>query len=327
MIARRGLIAVLGMSAVVPRMLFAQSTKPPVLIGWLSLTSRETGEDRISALKEGLAALGWKYGAQILIEERWADGQADRLASLAQELAAKKPALIVASAMRAAISAAKSAPKVPIVMASLNDPVAAGLVTNLARPDGMVTGLGGFGIELTGKHVELLLAAAPKTKRVGFLAFSGTPAFAPILEAARRSASHYSVDARIVVVARPDQIEPAMSQLASEGVQGLVILPGAIFVAERRRILKTALTQRWPTVVSWSASAADGALLSYGPDEAAYHRRAAYYVDRILKGAKPGDLPIEQPTTFELVLNTKTAKALGLTMPPEIMVRVTRVIE
>ena len=324
---RRNLLIALSTALFTPRAVFAQAKPPPVVIGWLSLTSRETGANRIAALKEGLSALGLKEGSQIVIEERWADGQEERLSSLAQELAAKKPALIVASAMRAAISAAKSAPKVPIVMASVTDPVEAGLVSNLARPDGMVTGLAGFGVELSGKHLELLLAAAPKLKRVGFLAYSGHPARAKSLDTVRRAALQLSVDARVAEVGSPNEIESAITQLAIDRVQGLVVLPGAIFVAERRRILKLALAQRWPLVVGGSETAAEGALLSYGADQAAYHRRAAYYVDRILKGARPGDIPIEQPTTFELVVNLKTAKALGLTMPPEIMVQATRVIQ
>ncbi len=300
--------------------------RQPILIGWLSFSSRESGARSLAALKEGLAALGWKEGSQVRIEERWADGQDDRLASFTQELAAKKPALIVASTLRVAVSAAKGAPKIPIVMVGTIDPVAAGLVTSLARPGGMVTGVAGFGLDLAGKHVELLLAAAPKVKRVGFLVPSKSAVNAELLEVARRSTTYHSVEARFAEVAKPEDIEPAMLRLAKDGAQGLVILPVALFGTEWRRIVKLALAQRWP-VVGASRWAETGALLSYGADHLANHRRAAWYVDRILKGAKPGDLPIERPMRFELVINMKTAKALGITIPPSLLVQAERVIE
>jgi putative ABC transport system substrate-binding protein len=226
---------------------FAQS-KQPLLIGWLSFGSRESGARSLAALKEGLAALGWKEGSQVRIEERWADGQDDRLASFTQELAAKKPALIVASTLRVAFIAAKGAPKIPIVMVAATDPVAAGLVTSLARPGGMITGIAGFNVELAGKYLELLLAAAPKVKRVGFLAYSNSPNLARNMEAARRSAAQHSVEARFAQTAKPEEIEPALSRLAKEGAQALVVLPGVLLGVERGRILKLALAQRWPVV-------------------------------------------------------------------------------
>jgi putative ABC transport system substrate-binding protein len=309
-----------------PLAALAQS-KQPILIGWLHLGSRETGAHVRAALKEGLAALGWKEGSQVRIEERWADGQEDRLPLLAKELAAKKPAVIVASGLRAVVDAAKGAPKIPIVMAAGGDPVATGLVASLARPGGMITGVAGFTAELTGKSLELLLAAAPKVKRVGFLAYSGNPSLAKVMEAARRSAAQYSVEARFAEVASPEEIEPAMSRLAKEGTQALVVMPRALLQTERRRIVRLALAQRWPVVAGPRVFVEDGALLSYGADTVANHRRAAYFVDRILKGAKPADLPIEQPTKFELVVNLKTARAIGLTISQDLLFRADKVIE
>jgi len=324
---RRNLIIVLGAATFTPRALFAQTKKHPELIGWLALTSRKSGERLLDAFKEGLAALGWKEGAQVRIDERWAEGQDDRLAALVKELAAKSPSLIVTSGLTATLHATKGAPKIPIVMVADIDPVAAGLVTSLPRPGGMITGLGGFGSQLVTKHLELLVVAAPKVKRVGFLAYSGNLTVARITEAARRSATHYSLEARFAEVARPEEVEPAMLRLAKEGAQGLVVFPGAPLAAERRRIVKLALAQRWPVVAGRRKWAEAGALLSYSADTLVHYRRAAYYVDRILKGANPGDIPIEQPMTFEMVVNLKTAKVLGLTMPPEIMVQATRVIQ
>jgi putative ABC transport system substrate-binding protein len=305
---------------------FAQ-LKQPILIGWLSLGSRESNAHSLAAFKEGLAALGWKEGSQVVIEERWADGRIDRLQPLAQELAAKKPALIVTSALETAVVAVKVAPKVPIVMATGADPVALGLAKSLARPGGMVTGVTTLTISVTEKYLELLLAAAPKVKRVGFLLDSAHPARAFFMENARRSVTQHSVEARFAEAAGPEEIEPALSRLAKEGVQALIVMPGTTFSTEPRRVVKFAQAHRWAMIGGWREFAEEGALLSYGADRLALSRRAAYYVDRILKGAKPGDLPIEQPTKFELMINMKTAKALKLEIPRELAVRADRVIE
>ena len=303
---------------------FAQS-KPPVLIGWLSLGSQKTSSNLVR-LKEGLAALGWKEGSNYVLEERWADGRQERLLSLAQELAARKPAVIVASTMLATISAAKVAGQIPIVMFVGTDPVAAGVVKSLARPGGMVTGVTSLAIDVTEKYVELLLAAAPRLRRIGFLSYSHNPNKTQLLDAARRSVAQHQVEARFAEAGQADEIEPALARLAKEGVQGLVVLTGGLLSTERHRIVKLALAERWP-VIGGGGMATGGGLLSYSADMTANQRRAAYYVDRILKGAKPGDLPIEQPTKFELVINLKTARLLKFEIPRELAVRADRVIE
>ena len=303
----------------------AQS-KQPILIGWLSVYSRETAAQRFAAFKEGLAALGWKEGAQIVIEERWADGRWDRLQPLAEELAAKKPAVIVAVPLLAAAAAVKAAPKTPIVMSGA-DPVAAGLAKSLARPGGMITGVASIRGDLTEKYLELLLAAAPKLKRIGFLADPTSPTYRQYLDAARRSVAQYRVEARFAEAGKAEEIEPAIARLAKEGAQALIALGASVSLVEGRRIVKLALAQRWPVVTGEIETTEEGALLSYGADIAALHRRLAYYVDRILKGAKPGDLPIEQPMKFELVINMKTAKALGLTISRDLLFRADKVIE
>ena len=324
---RRSLLIVLGATALAPRAVLAQAKQAPVLIGWLNSDSRESSGQYLTAFKEGLAALGWKEGSQLVIEERWADGRHARLQSLAEELAAKKPAVIVAGPTQSVPAAAKAAPKTPIVIATGSDPVAQGLVKSLARPGGMITGLTNFNASITEKILELLLAAAPKVKRVGFLGDSTIRQHATYMEAVRRSAVQYSVEARFAKVASPEEIEPAVSRLAKDGAQALVVMLSPILRVERRRIAKLALAQRWPVVAGAREFAEAGALLSYSADALANYRRAAYYVDRILKGAKPGDLPIEQPTKFELVVNMKTAKALGITIPQSILVRADKVIE
>jgi putative ABC transport system substrate-binding protein len=324
--ARRDLLIVLGAAALAPRIALAQS-KPPVLIGWLNTDSRELSGQNLGAFKEGLAALGWKEGAQYVLEERWASGRVDRLPSLAEEIAARKPAIIVAALTGAVYAASKAAPKTPIVMAYGNDPVALGLVKSLSRPGGLITGLTSIGASTAEKYLELLLAAAPKVRRVGVLGDANAPGRALAGEAVRRAVAQYRVDARFTEVVNAEEIEPAISRLAKDGVQGLIVTGGLVLRNERRSIVKLALAHRWPVVAGTGGWAEAGALLSYSADTLANYRRAAYYVDRILKGTKPGDLPIEQPTKFELVLNMKTAKALKLDIPRELAVRVDRVIE
>jgi putative ABC transport system substrate-binding protein len=325
---RRELLIALGAGALAwAGAVRAQAKKAPVVIGWLHGGSRERSAHSFAAFKEGLAALGWKEGSQVVIEERWADGRSERLQPLAQELAAKKPAIIVAAPSLAVRAAAKGAPNTPIVMASGGDPVAGGFAASLARPGGMVTGLTNISTELTEKYLELLLAAAPKLRRVGFLQDPTTVNAHLFRDAARRSIAQHSVDARFAEAARPEEIEAAISRLEKEGAQALVVFNSQTFIVERQRIIKLALARRWPVVAGVSDFAEAGALLSYSADTLANFRRAAYYVDRILKGAKPGDLPIEQPTKFELALNMKTAKALKLDISRELAVRVDRVIE
>ncbi|MGH8700118.1 MAG: ABC transporter substrate-binding protein [Burkholderiales bacterium] len=303
-----------------------QPKKAPVLIGWLHGGSREANGHIFAAFKDGLAALGWKEGSQVVFEERWANGWIERLQPLAEELAAKKPAVIVGlgSSVRAA---AKAAPNTPVVQAGGADPVAAGLVKSLARPGGMITGVSSIQSEISEKLLELLLAAAPKLRRIGFLFDSTTGNIALQRENTRRSVAQYAVEARYAEVARLEEIEPAISRLTKEGAQALVLLPSQMFLVERRHIVKFALARRWPVIAGQREWADDGTLLSYGVDPSSNSRRAAYYVDRILKGAKPGDLPIEQPTRFELVINMKTARALKLEISRELAVRVDRVIE
>ena len=324
---RRRLIIALAGCASVAGPVFAQSKKPPVLIGWLSSAPRETGRGNLADFKKELATLGWQEGANYVLVELYAAGQPNRLPALAEELAAKKPALIVATPAVATIAAAKAAPKTPIVQVTGSAPVSTGLAASLARPGGMVTGLTSLSGVLSAKYLELLLAAAPKVQRVGFLGDVKVPGYPTHMKNARAAIERFRIESRFAELISAEDLDRALLQLAKEGVQALVVLPsGTLFNPERQRILQFASAQRWPVIGSsgWGAA---GALLSYSADASALFRRAAHYVDRILKGAKPADLPIEQPTTFELVVNLKTAKALGLTMPPEIMVQATQVIQ
>ena len=320
--SRRKLLIALGTMAYAPQALFAQTTRKPVLIGWLAPGTRASSALNLAAFKEGMAAFGWKEGATYVLHERWADGQISRLPTLAEEIAAYKPALIVGTLVPTARAVAKVAPNMPIVLVG-GDPVSARLVKSYAQPGGMITGIVTANTEISEKFVELLVTAAPNVRPVGFLFSRNAANFDLLKENARRSAAQYKVETRFADVSRPDEIEPALSSLTKEGVQGLIVIAGGEF--DHQPIVKFALNRRWPLVGGGSAGQ-DGALIIYSAGTAIY-RRAAYFVDRITKGASPMDLPIERPMTFELVVNLNTAKAIGLTLPPAIMVQATRVIE
>ena len=325
---RRKLLIALSTALFTPWALFAQMKKPLVVVAWLGGGTAGSGARGLTAFKEGMAALDWKEGQQFVIVGRWADGRIETLKALGEELVAKRPNIIVTTSLQATLAAANASQNVPIVQASGASPGTVGLAKSLARPGGMVTGLTNLSEELSSKFLELLLAAAPKLKRVGFLFHRGNIIYAIHMKNARSAVEQYRIEARFADVGKAEEIKPALARLAKEGAEGLVLPPSpGLFDAERQRILTFALARRWPVISPSRLLVEDGALLSYNADGVALTRRAAYYVDRILKGAKPGDIPIEQPTTFELFVNLKTAKALGLTMPPEIMVRATRVIE
>jgi len=300
--------------------------KPPVVIGWLDSVSRERGSWATTAFHEGMAALGWKLGEQYVLEERYADGRVERLPALAREIAATRPAVIVAGTSTPARAAAAAAPKTPVVLCN-GDPLANGLVANLARPGGMITGVSNANSETRHKVIELLVETMPTLRRVGFLVDSRSPLHSANVTAARQTAEHFRLEPIIADVAKPEDIEPAMAQLAKAEAQALVILPSTWFDGHIPVIIASALARRWPAVGVMASIPEQGGLFSFGHNAHAAARRSAYYVDRILKGAKPGDLPIEEPTVFDLVLNMKTAKQLGIVVPPSMMVRATEVIE
>ncbi len=305
----------------------AQTKGGPALVGWLHFGSQRATGPALAAFREGLAALGWKEGAHVVIEARWADGQTDRLESLAAELAAREPAVIVANTLRVATVLSKAAPKTPIVQSGGADPVAQGLAASLARPGGMLTGLTSITAELSEKYFELLLAAMPGLRRTGVLVDRNAVNLGLQTTAAQRAATQHKLDARIGGVAKREDIEPVLADLAKQGVEALVVVSSPMLFFERRHIVNLAMAHRWPAISEGVLWVEAGALLSYGADRSHNHRRAAYFVDRILKGAAPGELPIEQPTRFVLGLNLRTAKALGLAIPQALLVRANRLIE
>jgi putative ABC transport system substrate-binding protein len=321
---RRRLLIALGTCASVPGTVCAQTKKSPAVIGFLGFGSPETGAQNVAAFKEGLAALGWKEGAQFVMDVHWAESERERLPPLIEALAKRKPAVIVTGSSLVTSRVAKAVPDIPIVQSGGN-PVQTGLAKSFARPGDRVTGISNLANELNHKLIELLVDVAPTVKRVGILT-DAKPQGATV-EAIRQSAARYAVEVHFAFPAKPEEIESAIFDLAKNKVAGLIALASPFLNSERARIIAAAQAQRWP-IVSWTRLWVEqGALLSYGVDSTQNFRRAAYFVDRILKGAKPGDLPIEQPMHFELAVNMKAARALGVTIPPTVAVRATHVIQ
>ena len=265
-----------------------------------------------------------------MIEYRSAEGRLERLPALAAELVSLKVDVIVARATVAALAAKQATRTIPIVFPTVSDPVATGLVTSFARPGENVTGLSFFTPELVGKSMELLKEAVPGVSRIAVL--WQPPAFAEhqgkaLLKAAEVAARTLGVRLQVVEARGPDDFERAFSEMTGAGADALVVLTSATFAQARRRLVDLTAKSRLPAMYPLREYVDAGGLMSYGPNVLDQFRRAAIYVDKILKGAKPGDLPIEQPTKFDLVINLKTAKALGLTIPPSLLQRADQVIE
>jgi putative ABC transport system substrate-binding protein len=282
---------------------------------------------RVSAFTQALADLGWTDGRNVRMDLRWVGTDTNRIRALAQELVGSQPDIILASATPATAALHRETRTIPIVMANVNEPVASGFVAALNQPGGNITGFGLFEASLGGKWLELLSEIAPGLKRAAIMFNPDTsPAslYVPSFETAARSLKVVPI---IAPVHSDVEIETAIIALAGEPGGGLVVMSDSFVGAHRGPIILAASRNHVPAVYYRSAFARDGGLLSYGPDQVDIFRRAASYVDRILRGAKPAELPVQFPTKFEMVVNLKTAKALGLTVPPSILVRADEVIE
>jgi putative ABC transport system substrate-binding protein len=295
------------------------------------LATRTAGDARLEGLLKGLRDLGYIEGRNILIEYRDAEGKTERLPALAAELVSLKCDVIVTTGGTLAAQAAKQATTtVPIVFASVGDAVAEGLVTSLARPGGNVTGLTVAATELVGKSLEVIKRAVPGVSRVALLLKPDAmpdSAKKERLKAADVAARALGVRLQIVEARGPEDFDRAFSDMIRGRADALAVPATQVFNLERRRLVNLAAKHRLPAVYPNRDFVDAGGLMSYGPDLADMARRAASYVDKILKGAKPGDLPVEQPTRFELVINLKTAKTLGLTIPPSLLGRADEVIQ
>jgi putative tryptophan/tyrosine transport system substrate-binding protein len=279
----------------------------------------------VEAFRQGLRELGYVEGRNISIEYRWTEGREERLPGLAADLVRLKVDVIVASS-QAAVAAKQATTVIPIVMPIITDPVRLGLVASLARPGGNATGFATQNDELPGKWMELVKETLPKVSRVAAL-FHPTYDGGVQLKASEAAARSLGVRLQALKVERPDDFVTAFAEMQKNRAEALIVSSSGLFYVHRTRLVEFAAKHRLPTIYHQSEFVVgSGGLMSYGPDFRDLFRRSATYVDKILKGAKPGDLPVQQPTKFELVINLKTAKALGLTIPPSLLQRAEEVI-
>jgi putative ABC transport system substrate-binding protein len=303
----------------------AQQPKKIPRIGFLSPTADDS---RVEAFRQGLRELGYVEGQNITIEYRWADGRFEQLPDLASELVRLKVDVVVAVVTQASLAAKKATGTIPIVMIGVSDPVGSGLIFSLARPGANITGTSSMTAEIVGKQLELLKETLSKMSRVAALWNPANPIFQAIqLREAEVAAKALGVQLRILEARDLDEIDRAFAAVVRERMRALLVLNDPVFTAHRKRIADLSAKHRLPTVSGTLEYTEAGGLMAYGPSFPDMYRRAAYYVDRILKGTKPADLPVEQPMKFELVINLKTAKQIGVTIPPEVLARATRLIK
>jgi putative ABC transport system substrate-binding protein len=324
-----GCIVILTLSLLAaPLTADAQQAGKVPRIGYLEVTSPSDRPSLLAAFRQGLRELGWVEGQNIVIDYRYAEGRVDWLPDLAAELVRLKVDLIVASAGTQAATAAKNATEtIPIVMIYVRDPVGTGLIASLARPGGNVTGVSGSaGLELFAKHLELLKETVPKIRRVAILSNPDNAYHQLARREVNVAARSLGVQLQLLEARGPNEFDGAFAAMATERVGALLVLSDAIFGSHRTRLADLAARSRLPAAFGVRDSVEAGGLMSYGPSFLDSYRQAATYVDKLLKGAKPADLPVEQPMKFELVLNLKTAEALGLTIPPLILFQADEVI-
>jgi putative ABC transport system substrate-binding protein len=306
----------------------AQPAGKVVRIGLLDYAASDPASAaRWKAFRDQLRWLGYVEGQNVVFESRWGDGQVGRLPSLAAELVDAKVDILVTAGSEAALAAKQATNSIPIVTATGGDPVESELVAGLAQPGGNVTGVISLMSQLAGKRLELLKQLIPRASRIAILRDPDNHSSALNLRDAESAAKSVGVVVQGVSVRGPKDLDAAFLAMKRARTDAVILAENTRFIADRRRIADLALMHRLPMMVAAKEYAEAGGLISYGTDYPDLFRRAATYVDKILKGAKPGDLPVEQPTTFELVINLKTAKGLGLTIPPSLLQRADQVIE
>lgn len=304
-----------------------RSQQAPVLIGILNASSAAATRPNYEAFREDMRRFGYVEGQNIRYEYRFAGGALDRLSDLATALVALKPVIIVSAPLPANLAARKATDRIPIVMASGADPVKFGLVQSLARPGGNVTGLTNFAEELASKQLDLVRELLPRVARVAALVNVDNPLHVPQLRETEAAVAKASLKLIRYDYHVPDDIDRAFETFTREQADVLLVPPDTTFSTHRKRIAELAAKAKLPAIYFNKQYAEDGGLMSYGPNPVENYRRAATFVDKILKGAKPGDLPVERPTKIDLVINLKVARAMGLPIPPMLLARAEDVIE
>ena len=324
-----GLAVALAVSLILaPLATEAQPTGKKARIGVLLLPPRaEAGGTYIQALREGLHELGYVEGQNLLLEIRWAEGRPELLPGLAAELLSTGPDVLVTSGSESILTLKRATDVIPIIMATVMDPVALGIAASLAKPGGNLTGLAILSLELTSKRLQLLKEAVPRLSRVAVLWNPANPGNVLVLREVETASQTLGLRWQGVAVRRPGELASAFEAIVSAQSNGILAIEDSMLLSYRSRILESVARIRLPAMYAFRQFVDAGGLMSYGPNIPDSFRRAAVYIDKILKGAKPADLPIEQPTKFELVINLKTARALGLTIPPSVLGRADQVIE
>jgi putative ABC transport system substrate-binding protein len=296
-------------------------------IGRLSPLSAEADRPNLEAFRKGLRDLGWVEGQTFTIETRFADGKPEQLPGLAAELVRQRVDVILTGSSPGALAAKKATGTIPIVMVTTGDPVRDGLVTSLARPGGNLTGVTSLGQALDAKRLELLKEAVPGVTRVAVLLEPSSFYTAPFLREREGAARALGIELRLLEVQDPSNLDKVLAAMPTERVGALMVQTNVMFITHRKRIVELVAKSRVPAVYGEREFVDAGGLMFYGASLAAMYRDAAVYADKILKGARPADLPVEQPTKLELVINLKTAKVLGMTIPPSVLARADRLVE
>jgi ABC-type uncharacterized transport system substrate-binding protein len=324
---RRQFMSLLGGAAAAwPVAARAQQPAMP-MIGFLHAGSAQAVERDLGGFRDGFRRLGYVEASNVRFEFRYADGYLDRLPELAIDLVRLNPRVIVSAPLPAHLAAQRATSTIPIVMATGADPVGFGLVASLSHPGGNVTGLANFAETLAPKQIDLLREMVPRLARFGLLVNVTNPLHVPQLRETKIAATAAGIVLVPVEVSDPDKLQAAFDTLQKERAEALLVSPDITFYSRRRQIAELAATAGLPAIYGYRHHVEEGGLMSYGPDIPDQYRRAAIYVDKILKGARPADLPVEQATKFELVINLKSAKALGLEVPPALLARADEVIE
>jgi putative ABC transport system substrate-binding protein len=325
----RGKILVYALPALILTMIHlaeAQQPKNVPRIGYLSSTSPSAGSSRIEAFRQGLRELGYVEGKNIIIEWRFAEGKLDRLPALAAELVRFNVEIIVSASPPVTHAAKEATVTIPIVMAHDPDPVGNGFVASLARPGGNITGLASFAPELSGKRLELLKEIIPRLSRVAVLGYSAEPGYAQVLREIELAAGAFKIQLQYIDVLDSKDIETAFKAAAKGRADAILVMNSPVFIAHRKEVADLAAKNRLPAIYYSTEFVEDGGLMGYGVSFTDLYRRAPTFVDKVLKGRNPADLPVEQPKKFEFIINLKAANQIGLTIPPNVLARADKVI-
>ena len=321
-------LAALVLVSLLAHMAAAQQTKKVPRIGFIGASSSSTAGHNLEAFRRGLRDLGYVEGENIAIEARWAEGLAERFPHLIAELIQLKVDVLVIGSAAGALAAKNAGVTTPVVFVAVTDPLGHGIIGSLARPGGNITGASlAVGEGFSGKWVELLKETVPKVARVAVLRNPTHPVGEVFLREMQAAGRALGVRLQFFEARDSSELDSALSRTEKERAGALVVTPDPLFSSQRRRIVDFATRRRWPSMFFSGDYADDGGLMAYGPSIPDSYRRGAYYVDKILKGTKPADLPVEQPMKFELVINLKTAKQIGLTIPQSVLYRADKVIK